>query len=216
MNCQALRTAPAIAALALLAAGASAHSCIESQASVEGGNVIVLLPTGARVKITDSAADSQPDLSCDGTKVVFVRTFGPERSEIWVANTSEPYQPQPLVASPIIISGRKFTQAFAPEFSPGGDNIYFLIPFAATTQAIIATSLRNHEPRLVAAALNFRVVPTGKYTGDLVAQIRKAKLAPGYYQWFWLLSPDGKEIGVIGQSERDVDLFLDQQRDGPR
>jgi hypothetical protein len=64
----------------------------------------------------------------------------------------------------------------------------------------------------VSPAFDFRVVPDGRYKGHLVARIRKAKLASGDYEWYRLLTSDGQEVGVVGQSERDVESFLELQR----
>lgn len=183
-----------------------------ARAFAEGGNIVIQQAAGS-TKITDSGIDSQPDLSFDGARVLFVRKTGSESSEIWVASTTKPYRPQPLVGAPVVINGRQFTSMFSPKFSVEGQEIYFLIPFAATTNAILRMALRDHhKPEFIAAALSFELVRAGNYRGDLVAQVRKAKLAPGYYEWYWLLSPEGKELGVVGQTERDVALFLQEQQ----
>jgi hypothetical protein len=62
---------------------------------------------------------------------------------------------------------------------------------------------------LFAVAENFQVVKNGQYAGDLILQQRRAKLAVGYYEWFYLFTPDGKEAGVVGSNKSDVNLFLE-------
>jgi len=179
------------------------------QAVALDGSIFVLSADGSRLQVTSSLTDSQPDLALDGTKVVFVRKTD-IGSEIWIAGVGSGASPaRPLLKPPLRIMGRTFSQFFNPKFSPDGETVFFLIPFAATTQAILRILISNPEPKLVAAALNFVVVLGGQYRGDLVAQIRKAKLAPGFYEWYWLLTPDGKEIGIVGQDEHDVARFME-------
>jgi hypothetical protein len=182
-----------------------------SRAVDQDGNIFVVRSDGSRLQITSSGVDSQPDLASDGTKVVFVRKANTDASEIWIASVETRASARVLVKSPLEINGRKFYQVFTPKFSADGASVYFLIPYAATTQAIVKVHITRPEPQFIAAALNFQVVPAGQYRGDLIAQIRKAKLAPGYYEWFWLLTPEGKEIGLVGQDDGDVALFMEQQ-----
>jgi hypothetical protein len=194
--------------MALFAASALASS----RAVERDGNIIVLGADGNEIQITSSGADSDPDLAHDGTKVVFLRKFGAATYEIWISNVARgSANPHPLVKTPLGINGLQFNQVFSPRFSPDGATVFFLVPYAATTQAILKVAVAKPEPLFIAAALNFEIVPAGQYRGDLVAQIRKAKLAPGYYEWYWLLTPEGKELGIVGQDDGDVALFLEQQ-----
>ena len=103
---------------------------------------------------------------------------------------------------------RVLSSFFRPQLSPEGRYAYFLIDYAAVTNAIIRLDLSTRETKFISSAKDFWVVPRGRYGGDLIAQVRKAKLAVGYYDWFYLLSPDGKELGVIGPDRTDVDQFL--------
>ena len=175
------------------------------------GDVFVVEPNGTRVRVTSSGVDSEPSLSFDEKSIVFVRKLDGGNSQICIANVKAGNEARVLVRSPLDVSGRQFNELFSPKFSPDDAMVYFLIPFAATTQAIMKVAIANPTPQFVAAATSFWVVPHGRYRGDLVAQIRKAKLAPGYYYWYWLITPEGKEIDVVGEDEGDVGLFLEQQ-----
>jgi len=57
--------------------------------------------------------------------------------------------------------------------------------------------------------VDFSVIPADQYKDYLIAQQRRAKLGVGYYDWFYLLDSNGKEVGVIGGDQRDVYNFLD-------
>lgn len=134
------------------------------------------------------------------------------RTELWIAKVNQRGSARALLEPPVQVNGRSFNQVFSPKFSADSAAVYFLIPYAATSQAIVRVRIATPEPEFIAAAENFDVVRAGRYRGCLVAKIRKAKLAPGYYEWYWLLTPEGKEIAVVGQDERDVALFMEQEQ----
>jgi hypothetical protein len=170
-------------------AGSWALTVCASQARVDQGNVFAAGPDRREVQITSSGADSQPDLARDGTKVVFVRARAAGTSEVWIADATPRGTANSLIVAPVRINGRRFDQVFTPRFSPDGRVVYFLIAYGGSTQALIRALVADPQPEFVAAVLNFQVVPDGPYQGDIVAQVHKAKLAPGYYDWYWLLTP---------------------------
>ena len=182
-----------------------------TRAVEERGNIFVVGDDGTRTQITTGGTDSQPDLAFDGATVVFVRINHAE-DELYLADVREPHTPLPLLKSPITFDGRRFNEIFAPKFSPDGASVYFLIRFTEAANAIAKVLLNRPAPRILwQSALGFEVVTKGRYRGDLIANVRKAKLGYGYYDCFWLLSPEGKEIGVVGPDPRDVALFLELQ-----
>ena len=186
-----------------------------ARAIVRNGDVFVISANGQQLQVTSSGSDSQPDLSADGSKVVFVRKVGEGAGEIWLADVGSKAPPRPLVKAPLVIKGAKFDDLYAPRFSPDGADVYFLIPYSATGEAIIKVNIARPYPQFLTGALGFTVVPAGKFKGYLVAQLRKAKLAVGYYDWYYLLTPEGKEVGVVGQDEGDVELFLEMYAESP-
>jgi hypothetical protein len=52
------------------------------------------------------------------------------------------------------------------------------------------------------------VILTGKYKDDLVVKQHRAKLGVGYYDWYYVLKPNGQEVGVVGQDKDDVYNFV--------
>jgi Tol biopolymer transport system component len=180
-----------------------------SRSIEERGNIVVISDDGIRTQITSSGNDSQPDLAFDGTKVVFVRKVNQAEGKLYLADVHEPRTTRQLLKSSVTINGREFHEVFTPKFSPDGASVYFLIRFTDTTNAIVKVSLNRPVPQFVTTALSFQVVTSGRYRGDIIAHVRKASLAYGYYELFWLLTPEGKEIGVVGQDSRDVAFFLE-------
>jgi len=197
---------PLYAAISVIPASAAPRA-VEVQK-----NIFLVNDDGIRTQITSAGTDLQPDLALDGTKVVFVRKINQVEDEIYLADVREPHSPRSLLKSPVTINGRKFSGIFTPKFSPDGASVYFLVsPFSDGTNAIIRVSINSPGSRFIATALSFSFVKKGPYRGDLVANVRKPTLGYGYYDCFWVLSPEGKEIGVVGSDQRAVDFFLDLQ-----
>lgn len=60
---------------------------------------------------------------------------------------------------------------------------------------------------MISRSLDWYIVGTGNYRGDLVVQRRKV-YPEGTNALFWLISPAGKELGYVGESENNVREFL--------
>jgi Tol biopolymer transport system component len=181
-------------------------------------DIRLLDKNGHEHRITLSENEYDPCLSPDGNHAVFVRKIGTSGqglasnealTQIWIMETTAPMSSQLLVDSPLEINGRTVSVFSSPQFSPEGEKVYFLVDSASVTNTIVSLDIATKETRFITSAHQFRVVMSGKYKGDLIAQVRKAKLATGYYEWFWLVSPRGDEIDVVGQDEGDVDDFLE-------
>lgn len=181
----------------------------------EHGDVVFIAADGTRRRLTSSGEDYEPSLSPDGSKVVFARAVrgsldNPDglTSQLWIADVSGEPAPRLLLDTMVTLHGRTFSAFFRPQLSPHARYVYFLVNYGAVTQAIVRLDISTGQTTFIASAMNFWVVPRGRYAGDLVAQVRKPKLASGYYYWFYLLSVEGKELGVVGEDRADVDLFL--------
>lgn len=132
------------------------------------GNIFLVKPGQNPIQITSSGIDSDPDLSTDGSKVIFVRKLSEGKNEIWISDTELPGRAlRPLVRTPLVIEGRTFNSVFQPRFSPDGKTAFFMVGYAATTNAILSVRIDKPEPKWVAVAITFQVVPVGKYAGDL-------------------------------------------------
>ncbi len=185
----------------------------------EGGNVILLDPDGFRRQVTSSGRDYDPSLSPDRSRIIFAHRVrgsldNPDTlvSELWIAEATSGWRPHIVFRTPVKIEGQSFSAFFSPQLSPDNRYAYFLIPFASVTEGVVRLDLPSGKTAFVVAAMRFWVVPGGQYSGDLIAQVRKAKVGAGYYYWFYLFSPDGKELGLIGPDEKAVEDFLAQQK----
>lgn len=205
-----------------LVLGGTAFAVSSHEVKEVDGNLFLVEKTGLAHQVTASGRDYEPSLSPDGSMIIFVRLTHEisdpnspsagaltRASQLWMVDLRGDRTPRLLLDNPVIINDRRFYAFHAPKLSPKNHTAYFLVDFAATTSAIIRLDVVNNKKQFIATALQFCVIATGKYKGYLVAQEHKAKLAPGYYDWFWLLTPDGKEVDVVGMDKNDVDLFLE-------
>ena len=100
-----------------------------------------------------------------------------------------------------------------PQFSPDGKTIYFVSAAWATSGSVQAYELATKAVRFVCAGSVLEVVPNGDYAGDLLVQQHRYFLGGGSYDWFWLMGPDGKEIGVVGETtETFKDTYFDSAK----
>jgi hypothetical protein len=95
----------------------------------------------------------------------------------------------------------------APRLSPDNRFVYFSIPLSATEGGLIQLDINTKQTLLLTSALTYRVIGTGPFEGDLVVQVKKP-LDDGFSRYYWLISPEGRELGLVGESELEVQEFL--------
>ncbi len=195
-----------------------------AEVSVEAQNGNIYVRDGHELRqLTSTGEDRSPALSYDESKVVFVRDLGkrdlgsdvgdavgPEfgPSQLWTCDVRF-CAPKLLLDSPIRIRGRKFFGFYSPQFSPDNDYLFFQIAFAVSTPSIVRIRLATGEQTYLTDALTFSDIPLGRYRGDLIVQQHRSKMALGYYDWFYLFTPEGQQLGVIGSGKSDVYNFLE-------
>lgn len=201
---------------------APARSCAR-QASVKNGNIFVTTEKGQVQEITSTGLDSEPALSDDGTLVAFVREievpkpvlYGEpeEKSEIWLASCSDDWRGRLIVKGPL--AGKAAPQASGlvnfrrPQFSPDKSRIYFLEPeYSATTDGLFYVSRSGGTVHFLATALQYWVVPKGRWAGDLVLHQNPLTYSGGRIDIYYLFDPGGKQLGIVGLTEDSVHFFM--------
>ena len=179
---------------------------------------IYLRSRGENRQITAMGIDSDAHLSPDLKKVVFLRQIdaGDSKTTAILMVDLGTMKQVTLLTGPVSIGGGTYVEIVGPQLAPDNKHVYFLLSdYGATTGAVIALDLSTKNPQLITYGLQCIVVPNGKYVGDLIIQQRRQKLGVGFYYWFYLFTPtpDGKEVGVVGQDENDVKSFLDMAGD---
>lgn len=200
---------------ALLTVQVSAQTVSEHK-----GDILITDSQGHTEQITSSGRDYDPQLSIDQKFVVFARKaegsfesdiapVGNTVSQLWMADRREGGKSRLLLGDAISIKGRKFHEFSSPHMSPDNKAIYFLIAYKASTPAIVRFEIATGSVDFIAEALNFELVPSGEYGGYLIVQQRRPLAGAGYYEWYWLLDPQGADQGLIGLEYKSVKTFLE-------
>jgi dipeptidyl aminopeptidase/acylaminoacyl peptidase len=180
----------------------------------EKGQLVLVEAGGKKRTLTTSGQDSQPSLSPDGKAVVFVRRGSAgmlesaagevEANELWWMELAGG-KPRRLVRSAANEEPKKFLGGLqSPQFSPDGKSVFFLSAAWATSSAIHKVDVATGKEQFVSPGNSLEVVTQGEHRGRLIVQLHKYFLGGGSYDWYWLLEPDGREVGPIGE---DVAAF---------
>jgi len=177
--------------------------------SIRNGNVCISTASGENKTLTNSGHDSNTVLSPDKKWIVFVRTVprrkiptgsgAADATELWQIR-ADGKEPATLVRSK---AGDKMEDVLAgfsnPQFSTDGKLVYFLSEAWTTSGALHVVDTTNGKEHFVCPAAEFEVVPSGEYRDNLLVQQHRYFIGGGSYDWFWLLKPDGREIGPVGE-----------------
>jgi Tol biopolymer transport system component len=202
-----------LVALLTAALTTEAHA---SSVRADGGNISTVDDAGVTRQLTRGGLDSAPAISPDGRHIAFVRktrrkvdtALGPENAdEIWLMNIDGSAQRLLVEGHNSTDPKRALAALHSLIFSPDGRVVYFLSSAWTTSGSVHAVDLATAEERFVTAGNSLDVIPTGQYAGDLIVNQHRYWLAGGSYDWFWLVSPAGKDRGPIGADSSDVEHF---------
>ena len=177
--------------------------------SVKDGNIQFTDKSGKTMALTSSGRDSDPVLAPDGKWVAFVRKVEGKK----IATGSDEMEPTELWQ--VRVDGKepslllRCRDSEKPEsviggfdnlqFSANGKLLYFVTPAWATSGAVHLVDTTNRKERYLFPGNNLKVVPSGEYKDCLLVQQHRYFVGSGSYDWFWLLRPDGKEVGPVGE-----------------
>lgn len=186
--------------------------------SVERGNVVYRASRQAPARrLTTLGRDRDARLSPDRRTVVFVRaTPGDsvdagsgraEASELWTVRTDGS-------GARMLVRGRGSTAPErilvgfqSPQFSPDGRQVYFLSDAWAVSSAVHAVELATGRERYLIPGNSLEVVPNGRYAGHLLVSQHRYFLVAGSFDWVWLFTPAGREVGPVGETQAAIDEF---------
>ena len=183
--------------------------------SVKDGNIQFTDKSGKTTALTSGGRDSDPLLAPDGKWVAFVRKIEGKKiatgsdevdpTELWQVRT-DGKEPAMLVRCRESQKMESLIGGFETlQFSPDGKLLYFVTPAWATSGAVHVVDTTNRKERYLFAGNNLKVVASGEYKGCLLVQQHRYFVGGGSYDWFWLLRPDGKEVGPVGEDTENFE-----------
>ena len=180
----------------------------DPKVEAKGGNVFLHVGESEAKQLTTSGRDSAPVLSPDGLWVVFVRAVPGKKISTGAGDVAAEELWQ------IGVSGKEVTRLVAPkeaenvqnvvanfqdvQFSCDGRRVFFVTEAYATSGAVHVVDTTNAKEHFVVPGSTVEVVRHGEYRDCLLVQQHRYFIGGGSYDWIWLLRPDGKEAGPVG------------------
>lgn len=200
-----MRVAAFVFALAFMLVGVAAG---ETTVTARDGNILINRE-GVEKQLTSSGRDSTPVLDPQGKWVVFVRSLRGKKiasgagehdaAELWQIR-ADGKEPTMLVRTRQADEMENIIAGFEDvQFSSDGRLVYFVTPAWATSGAVHVVDTTNGKERFVVAGNALRVIHSGEYRDHLLLSQHRYFLGGGSYDWFYLFTPDGKEVGVVGE-----------------
>lgn len=204
--------------LALAALFLSPANVLAQSVSARDGNLFYRESADAAARqVTSTGVDRDPVLSPDGRTVAFIRgtpadsvdtVLGREEATaLWTIGVDGS-------GARVLVRGRSsetpgevLALLQSPVFSPDGSRVYFLSAAWATSGAVHAVDVSTGAERFIAPGNSLEVIPSGDYAGFLLVSQHRYFLAGGSYDWYWLVSPEGREIDPVGEDEAALEEF---------
>jgi hypothetical protein len=204
--------------LAATAAVALAGGAFGATVSADHGNIVV----NGKV-VTHSGLDGDPVLTPDGKRLVFARTVGKpltscsasgaetDNVELWTANADGSGAHKLLGIRPEDDLHKALCGFQGMQFSSKGNLLYFETPAWATSGAIHVYDFRAGKEHFVVDGDDVMVLAKcaePDFRDKLIVTQHKYFVFGGSYDWPWLISPEGKNLGLIGGDNVDLKAVI--------
>ena len=80
-----------------------------------------------------------------------------------------------------------------------------MTPAWAVSGAVHVVDTTNRKERYLLPGSDVKVVPSGEYKDCLLVLQHRYFVGGGSYDWYWLLRPDGKEVGPVGEDTENFE-----------
>ncbi len=89
-------------------------------------------------------------------------------------------------------------------FSPDNQTLYFMTSAWVTSGALHAVKIGSAKQNYIVPANEFEVISNGQYKGYLIVYQHRYFVGGGTYDWYWLISPNGREEGPLGEEITEI------------
>jgi hypothetical protein len=187
------------------------------------GSIWIIQVDGTASQLTSRGSDVDPSLSVDRRVIVFVRKTDvragfnepvdpdPVETQIWTVNINDPPNATMVFAGPLVSKGSQYATFAKPKLSPDKQRLYFLIHLAVDEDGLVALDIASGQAAVITEALDYNLVETGNGAGDIVVRKLKAE-GGGFSRKYWLMTPTGREPGLVGNSKEAVQRFLNNSK----
>ena len=181
------------------------------------GFLIAILSLGimglVQINVVAATSGTNPSsvLSPDGKYEAFVRKGEDKKDELWlrvIKNGAERLLVKEITYPSKKGSEKKPLHRIVDEgihFSPDGKVIYFISADFETSGGIHSVNIENGRERYVIDGSEMKVILSGEYKGDLIFRQHRYFLFGPSYDWIWLYTPEGKEVGPVAEDWSGVD-----------
>lgn len=201
----------------------------------DNGNIFFSPGGDEKIQLTKYGKDSAPVLSPDGKKVAFLRKSkkeaylsvgapedylqsGPDAilaDQLWIIDVDGSNEMM-LVEdkNPDVTQGYDkwkgqdviaHIDSDSIKFSPDSKRVYFITSAWVTSGAVHGVNVDGTNEKFITGGSTLDVIYKGQYKGNLITNIHKYFLTGGSYDWWWVVTPDGEEVGPLGDDLDTVD-----------
>lgn len=201
--------------LLFLSASASAAALRE-----QGGDIFYVGDDGKSQRLTTGRNNGGAVLSPDGHKVAYLHIKpGNQRDdkvfrgkEIWLVDITGKNARRLLKTHLNDGSAEaNLAQFNSLAFSVTGERLYFLSAAWMETDALHVLDWSTGKQQYVTEANSLLVIRSGRYAGHLIVEQHHYLEEGGASDYYWLLTPAGKEVQVAGETWQQVNKFIKSQ-----
>jgi hypothetical protein len=197
--------------LALTSVGAA-----EPKLDVElRGEVVMIFRDGREQALDVGWPCADLWVSPDKTVIAFVavKKLGPRLSglpqdtAIYVAFQKDGFKPVPIGVTSVMLAHRQWRVFRRPRVMPNVGSVVFAVPYTATADKLFAVKIPHGRAVPIGDASEYCAISKGKFTGQLITQVRTSDVTNGVSYSCRLRSLIGKEA-VLNRHCEDFDDFV--------
>ncbi|MDD4911757.1 MAG: hypothetical protein PHP57_05630 [Sideroxydans sp.] len=196
-------------------------TAVAAAVRVQGDDVYYVRDDGQSYQLTNSKNNGGAVLSPDGQRVAYLHIKPrAERdhelfrgNEIWLVDVTGS-NARRLVKTYVDDENAEanLAQFNSLAFSVAGDHLYFLSAAWMTSDALHVLDLSTGKQRYLVDGNSVFVIPTGHYAEHLIVEQRHYLEEGGATNYYWLLTPAGKEVKMAGKTWKQAMQFVKRKQ----